>query len=81
LTPIAWGVLQELTPPHMLGRTLSFYTMGAMCAAMGGITFFGWVTGHFGVPMTVMAIGFVMLLTAALAGLFGHFVPERSFPS
>jgi MFS family permease len=81
LTPIAWGVLQELTPPHMLGRTLSFYTMGAMCAAMGGITFFGWVTGYFGVPMTVMAIGFVMLLTAALAGLFGHFVPERSFPS
>jgi len=77
LTPIAWGVLQEVTPPHMLGRALSFYTMGAMGAAMGGITFFGWVTGRFGVPVTVAAIGFVMAVTALWAGLFWNKISER----
>ena len=60
LTPVAWGVLQEVTPPHILGRALAFYTLGAMGAAMGGITFFGWVTGRFGVPMAVGAIASVM---------------------
>src|SRR5215208_2991706 len=54
LTPIAWGVLQERTPPHLLGRVLAFYTMGAMAAAMGGITFFGWVTGEFGESAAVI---------------------------
>jgi MFS transporter, DHA3 family, macrolide efflux protein len=53
LTPVAWGALQEVTPWHMLGRALSFYTMGAMGAALGGITFFGRVTGRLGVPLTV----------------------------
>ena len=30
LTPVAWGVLQEVAPAHMLGRVLAFYTLGAM---------------------------------------------------
>src|SRR5262249_8804136 len=34
LTPIAWGVMQELTPPALLGRALSFYSLGAMAAAV-----------------------------------------------
>ncbi len=70
LTPVAWGVLQEWTPPHLLGRTLAFYTMGAMMAAMGGITFFGWVTGEFGETTSVFMIGIVMCATALMAGLF-----------
>jgi MFS family permease len=70
LTPIAWGVIQEWTPPHLLGRTLAFYTLGAMAAAMGGITFFGWMTGQFGERATIMAIGFVMFGSAVMAGLF-----------
>jgi MFS transporter, DHA3 family, macrolide efflux protein len=77
LTPIAWGVLQEVTPSHMLGRALGFYTMGAMGAAMGGITFFGWVTGRFGVPVTVGGIGVVMAGTALWAGLFWSKMSER----
>lgn len=77
LTPIAWGVLQELTPPNLLGRALAFYTMGAMGAAMGGITFFGWVAGRFGAPTTVVAIGVVMLLTAFLAGLLASSLSKK----
>lgn len=75
LTPIAWGVLQERTPPHLLGRVLAFYTMGAMTAAMGGITFFGWVTGQFGESAAVIMIGMVMLGTAVMAGRFVHWLP------
>ena len=77
LTPVAWGVLQEVAPPHMLGRVLAFYTMGAMGSAMGGITFFGWVTGRFGVPSTVVAIGFVMGCTALSAWRFLNKMSER----
>lgn len=77
LTPIAWGVLQERTPPHLLGRILAFYTMGAMAAAMGGITFFGWVTGEFGEPTAVVLIGLVMLGTALMAGFFMHHLTVR----
>lgn len=67
LTPIAWGILQELTPPHLLGRALSFYTMGAMTAAMGGISLFGWMTGRFGEAPALLSIGLVMFATALTA--------------
>ena len=80
LTPIAWGVLQELTPPHLLGRALAFYTMGAMGAAMGGISFFGWMTGRFGEAPALVAIGVVMFATAATAARFVARLPEQSGP-
>ncbi len=68
LTPVAWGILQELTPPHLLGRAIAFYTMGAMTAAMGGISFFGWMTGQFGEAAAVLTIGVIMWFTAVTAG-------------
>ena len=70
LTPVAWGVLQEVAPKHMLGRVLAFYTLGAMAAAMGGITIFGWITGEFGVPTAVVTIGLVMGVTGLSAWRF-----------
>jgi MFS family permease len=76
-TPVAWGVLQELTPPHILGRTLAFYTIGPMGAALGGITFFGWVMERLGVSLTVAAIGIVMTGTALLAGFLSRTLVER----
>ncbi|HEU4684923.1 MAG TPA: MFS transporter [Nitrospira sp.] len=76
LTPVAWGVLQEVTPPHMLGRALAFYTLGAMAAALGGITFFGWTTGRLGVPPTVVAIGAVMGIAAVTAWMFWRRMPS-----
>ena len=77
LTPVAWGVFQEITPRHMLGRALAFYTMGAMGAALGGITFFGWVMERVGVSLTVAAIGMVMAGTALLAGFFWRGIPTE----
>jgi MFS family permease len=81
LTPIAWGVMQELTPPNLLGRALAFYSLGAMGAAMGGITFFGWVTERFGGSTTITAIGATMLLTAAMAALLARYHQECPTPS
>ena len=77
LTPVAWGVLQEVAPSHMLGRVLAFYTLGAMAAAMGGITLFGWITGQFGVPVAVAAIGIVMGGTGLSAWGFLNHVFDR----
>ncbi len=78
LTPVAWGVLQEVTPPQLLGRVLGFYTMGAMGAAMGGITFFGWVTGEYGVPVSISVIGLVMVGTGLWTGYFLGRMTEQS---
>lgn len=77
LTPVAWGVLQEVAPAHMLGRVLAFYTLGAMAAAMSGITIFGWITGQFGVPTAVVAIGIVMGCTGLSAWRFLNYVSDR----
>ena len=77
LTPVAWGVLQEVAPAHMLGRVLAFYTLGAMAAAMAGITLFGWITGQFGVPVAVVTIGVVMASTGLSAWGYLNHVPDR----
>lgn len=81
LTPIAWGVMQEFTPPNLLGRALAFYSLGAMGAAMGGITFFGWVTERFDASTTITAIGAVMFLTATMAGLLAWYLRETPMHS
>jgi MFS family permease len=67
LTPIAWGVMQEITPGHMVGRVLSLYTTGAMAAAIAGITTFGWITQEFGERTSVMGIGLMLFATALTA--------------
>jgi hypothetical protein len=61
----------------MLGRVLAFYTLGAMAAAMAGITIFGWITGQFGVPTAVIAIGVVMGGTGLAAWRFLDNVSDR----
>ncbi len=80
LTPVAWGVLQELAPPHLVGRALAFYTMGAMTAAMAGMTFFGWMTGEFGAEISVFSIGLVLFLTSIMAAGFGRWA-QRHVPA
>ncbi len=47
-TPIAWGIVQELTPENLVGRVMSLYSAGAMTAAISGISMFGWITERFG---------------------------------
>lgn len=66
-TPIAWGIIQELVPGHMIGRVLGLYGTGAMTAAIGGISAFGWITEQLGPETGVLGIGLVLLVTSLVA--------------
>ena len=76
-TPIAWGVVQELTPRKMVGRVLGLYSAGAMTAAISGISLFGWVTERFGESNGVAGIGATFLLTASLGGWLSWSIRHR----
>jgi DHA3 family macrolide efflux protein-like MFS transporter len=67
LTPIAWGVLQEISPTTLLGRVLAIYNLGAMTSAIAGMTLFGWTTQEIGERLSVVGIGVGFLLTALVA--------------
>ncbi|GMV49951.1 MAG: MFS transporter [Nitrospirales bacterium] len=68
LTPVAWGVLQEIAPAALLGRVLAIYNLGAMTSAIAGMTIFGWTTQEFGERPSVFGIGIGLLLSAVVAG-------------
>ena len=76
-TPIAWGIVQELTPRKMVGRVLGLYSAGAMTAAISGISLFGWVTERFGESTGVTGIGATFLLTASLGGWLSWSIRNR----
>lgn len=76
-TPIAWGVVQELTPDVMVGRVLGLYSTGVMLAAISGISTFGWVTERFGESTGVAGIGTTFLLTASLGGWLSRSIRNR----
>jgi DHA3 family macrolide efflux protein-like MFS transporter len=76
-TPIAWGIVQELTPGNLVGRVMSLYSTGAMAAAIGGISMFGWVTEVFGESIGVAGIGATFLLTASLGGWLSWSIRTR----
>jgi MFS family permease len=66
-TPIAWGIIQELTPGHLIGRVLGLYGTGAMTSAIAGISSFGWITEHYGPEPGLLGIGMVLFATALVA--------------
>ncbi len=76
-TPIAWGVVQELTPDMMVGRVLGLYSTGVMIAAISGISAFGWVTERFGESTGVAGIGAIFLVTASLGGWLSRSIRSR----
>jgi MFS family permease len=76
-TPIAWGIVQELTPQMMVGRVLGLYSTGAMTAAISGISMFGWVTERFGESTGVAGIGATFLLTASLGSWLSWSIRTR----
>ena len=67
LTPVAWGVLQEISPTTLLGRVLAIYNLGAMTSAIAGMTIFGWVTQEFGERPSVFGIGVGLFLSAMVS--------------
>lgn len=76
-TPIAWGIVQELTPRTMVGRVLGLYSTGAMTAAISGISLFGQVTERFGESTGIAGIGATFLLTASLGGWLSWSIRHR----
>jgi MFS transporter, DHA3 family, macrolide efflux protein len=76
-TPIAWGIVQELTPRMMVGRVLGLYGTGAMTAAISGISLFGQVTERFGESTGIAGIGATFLLTASLGGWLSRSIRNR----
>jgi MFS family permease len=76
-TPIAWGIVQELTPRTMVGRVLGLYSTGAMTAAISGISLFGQVTERFGESTGIAGIGATFLLTASLGGWLSWSIRNR----
>ena len=66
-TPIAWGIIQELAPGQMVGRVLGLYGTGAMTAAIGGISAFGWIMEQQSPETGVLGIGLILLATALVA--------------
>jgi MFS family permease len=67
LTPVAWGVLQEIAPTFLLGRVLAIYNLGAMTSAIAGMMIFGWVTQEFGERPSVFGIGVGLFLSALVS--------------
>ena len=59
-TPIAWGIIQEVAPPRMVGRVMAVYTAMATATSMLGMSVFGWVAESFGSIVSVIGIGGVM---------------------
>lgn len=78
-TPIAWGVLQEVSPDRLVARILTIYGTGAMTAAIAGMTMFGWITQQFGERASVMGIGVVLVSTGVVAVGFSRWI--RSSPA
>ncbi|HJS67484.1 MAG TPA: MFS transporter [Nitrospiraceae bacterium] len=76
-TPIAWGIVQELTPGNLVGRVMSLYSTGAMTAAISGISMFGWITERLGESNGVAGIGATFLLTASLGGWLSWSIRNR----
>ena len=62
-TPIAWSIIQEKTPNHLMGRVFTLINTASMAMASGGMVAFGGVADNFGSMAGISMIGFVFLIT------------------
>ncbi|NGZ11363.1 MAG: MFS transporter [Nitrospira sp. LK70] len=73
-TPIAWGIIQEISPTHMVGRVMALYTAIATATSMAGMTFFGWLIEVSSESASLVGIGVVLLALAMCSLWFRRFV-------
>ncbi|MBD0305336.1 MAG: MFS transporter [Nitrospiraceae bacterium] len=80
LTPIAWGILQEVSPADMVGRVMAIYTAIATATSMAGMTVIGWVTQEFSERTGVFGIGLVLFIMTIVSIWFSRLLnkPEYS---
>ena len=67
LNPIVWALLQEVTSDYLIGRVLTTFSVGSMASATAGMTGFGWMADTVGPAASLVGLGLVLLLTAAVA--------------
>jgi MFS family permease len=67
MNPVVWALLQEATPEHLMGRVLTTFSTGSMATAMAGMTGFGWIADAVGPAQSLIGLGLILLLTAAVA--------------
>lgn len=75
-TPIAWGLIQEVSPADRVGRVMAIYTAIATATSMAGMTFFGWMTGQFNEYTSVIGIACVLFTLGMAAAWFSVQVAE-----
>ena len=80
-TPIAWGMIQEFSPAHLVGRVMAIYTAIATATSMAGMAFFGWMTERFNEHTSVIGIGVVLFLLALAAAWFSRRVTDAGYPA
>jgi MFS family permease len=80
-TPIAWGMIQEFSPAHLVGRVMAIYTAVATATSMAGMAFFGWMTERFNEDTSVIGIGVVLFLLALTAAWFSRRVTDAGNPA
>lgn len=71
-TPIAWGIIQEISPAYMVGRVMALYTAFATTTSMAGMTFFGWLIDVSSESISLLGISAVFLALATSSLWFGR---------
>lgn len=69
-TPIAWGIIQEISPAHMVGRVMALYTAIATATSMAGMTFFGWLMEVSNESTSLIGIGIILFSLALCTAWF-----------
>lgn len=69
-TPIAWGMIQEISPAPMVGRIMAIYTAMATASSMLGMTVVGWITERFNEQAGISGIAVGLFLLAFVAVWF-----------
>lgn len=75
-TPIAWSIIQETTPNHLMGRVFTLINAASMAMASGGMVAFGGVADTFGSMVGISMIGFVFFITGVLVLLSSRFTMQ-----
>jgi MFS transporter, DHA3 family, macrolide efflux protein len=69
ITPLVATSLQERTPKDLMARVFGLFNTGTMVFSMIGMTVFGWAADRFGPGTSLVAIGVVNGIAAAVSML------------
>jgi MFS transporter, DHA3 family, macrolide efflux protein len=79
-TPIAWSIIQETTPTHLMGRVFTLVNTASMAMASGGMVAFGGVADTFGSMAGISMISLVFLVTGGAVVISHRFAIQGHTP-